>query len=425
MNNDSLLTWLNKVFTEESYNPSSYEGLRPEEKILAENITGIFEKARTCENRSKIYLQALDRTEEFYEVSIRALSALIKVGKLGEEVRDIYTLCKNTLEVFSQELEFENCSLMLKDADGENLSLIAGKGRGDRYLTKAWEKGRKIKIGEGIAGQVAKTGEHIFVADVTRDSRFKNLKMKVSITSLLSVPLKSEDEIIGVINFSHPLFEAFDENRINLMLLLSNFVGQMITLTKLHNKIASWNETLKKEVQLKTRELVKKNRELQKIAVSDPLTGIYNRRFFSTRLEEEFSRALRYHEHFSLLILDIDNLKPINDTYGHLAGDRVIKELARVLKTLGRKGDVMARIGGDEFGYVLIEAHKRDAYKFATRIKESLAKVKVSGLKIKPTVSIGIAQSTIKGLKSHQDIYKAADDALYLEKKKKKIKSRP
>jgi diguanylate cyclase (GGDEF)-like protein len=425
MGNDSLLTWLNKIFAEDGCVPSSYEGLRPEEKILAENITGIFGKARAYEDRSKIYLQALNRTEEFYEVSIRALSALIKVGKLGEEVRDVYTLCKNTLDVFSQELEFENCSLMLKDADGKHLSLMAGRGRGDRYLTKAWEKGRKIKIGEGIAGRVAKTGEHIFVADVTRDSRFKNLKMKVKITSLLSVPLKSEDEIIGVINFSHPLLEAFDENRINLMLLLSNFVGQMITLTKLHNRIAGWNETLKKEVQGKTRELVKKNRELQKIAVSDPLTGIYNRRFFSTRLEEEFSRATRYEEHFSLLILDIDNLKPINDTYGHLAGDRVIKELARVLKTLGRKGDVMARIGGDEFGYILIEAHKRDAYKFAKRINESLAMVKISGLKIKPTVSIGVAQSTMKGLKSHQDIYKAADDALYSEKKKKKIKSRP
>jgi diguanylate cyclase (GGDEF)-like protein len=161
---------------------------------------------------------------------------------------------------------------------------------------------------------------------------------------------------------------------------------------------------------------------LQKIAVSDPFTGLYNRRFFSTRLEEEFSRAIRYHEHFSLLILDIDNLKPINDTYGHLAGDSVIKGLARVLKKLGRKGDVIARIGGDEFGYVLIEAHKRDAHKFATRIKESLAMAKFSGLELNPTVSIGIARSTLKGLKRYQDIYKAADDALYVEKKKKKIK---
>jgi diguanylate cyclase (GGDEF)-like protein len=421
MGNDSLLTWLNNVFTKEGYIPSSYEGLRPEEKILAEKITDLCNKAGNYENRSKVYLQALNRTEGFYEVSIRALSALIKVGKLGEEARDVNTLCKNTLEVFSQELEFENCSLMLKDPDGEHLLLMAGRGRGDRYLTRAWEKGRRIKIGEGIAGQVAKTGEYIFVSDVTKDSRFTNFKMKVNVTSLLSVPLKSENEIIGVINFSHPLLEAFDENRINLMLLLSNFVGQMITLTGLHNKIANWNETLKKEVQGKTRELVKKNRELQKIAVSDPFTGLYNRRFFSTRLEEEFSRAIRYHEHFSLLILDIDNLKPINDTYGHLAGDRVIKGLARVLKKLGRKGDVIARIGGDEFGYVLIEAHKRDAHKFATRIKESLAMAKFSGLDLNPTVSIGIARSTLKGLKRYQDIYKAADDALYVEKKKKKI----
>jgi diguanylate cyclase (GGDEF)-like protein len=421
MISDPFLIWLNSVFSGESYSLPACEGLLPEEIRLAGKIAELCTKARNSENRSKNYLQAFNRTEGFYDLSIRALSALIKVGRIGERAKDTYTLCRDILEVFSRELEFENYSIMLKDADGQHLVLKAGKGRGDRYSAKKWKKGRKIKIGEGIAGEAAKTGKCIFVSDATKDSRFKNFKMKVNIATLLSVPLKSEEGIIGVINFSHPISEEFDENRVNFILLLANFAGQMITLARLHNKIENWNEILNKEVQDKTRELTKKNRELLRMAVRDPLTGLYNRRFLATRLEEEFSRSVRYNKHFSFLIIDIDDLKPINDTYGHLAGDGVIKELAGILKKLGRKGDVIARIGGDEFGCVLMEARKRDTFKFASRISEKLKTVNAGGIKIKPTVSIGIAHSTTKGLKKYQDIYKAADDSLYLEKKKKKI----
>jgi diguanylate cyclase (GGDEF)-like protein len=421
MISNPFLIWLDSVFSGESDSPPSCEGLLPEETRLAGKVSELYTRARNSENRSNNYLQAFNRTEEFYDLSIRTLSALIKVGRLGEGAKDICTLCRDILDVFSRELEFENYSIMLKDADGQHLVLQAGKGRGDRYSEKKWKKGARIRIGEGIAGKAAKTGEYIFVSDVTRDRRFKDFRMKVSIATLLSVPLKSEEGIIGVINFSHPLSEEFDENRVNFILILSNFVGQMISLAMLHNKIANWNELLNKEVRDKTRELMKKNRKLLRMAVRDPLTGLYNRRFLSTRLEEEFSRAVRYHKHFSLLIIDIDDLKPINDTYGHLAGDRVIKELAGTLKKLGRKGDVMSRIGGDEFGYVLMEARKRDAVRFASRINENLKTVKIGGLRIKPAVSIGVADSTIKGLKKYQDIYKAADDSLYAEKKKKKI----
>ena len=224
-----------------------------------------------------------------------------------------------------------------------------------------------------------------------------------------------------MINFSHPLLEAFDENKINLMVLLSNFVGQMIMLADLHNKIAHWNDSLKKEVDEKTAELRKKNRELQRMAVKDPLTGIYNRRFFTTRLEEEFIRAFRYNEHFSLLLIDLDNLKPINDTYGHLTGDRVIKGFTKTMKAVGRKGDVIARIGGDEFAYILLESTEVEAKEFAQRIHEKYKGMNFRGIKDNPTVSIGIAHSSKRKFKKHLEIYQMADDNLYKAKKKKKI----
>ncbi|MBI5055900.1 MAG: sensor domain-containing diguanylate cyclase [Nitrospirae bacterium] len=421
MDNPSFIKLLEDI-VKGSRIPDSFTGLSAEEEILAIRIHGELEKAKAYKNYSGIYLQALSGTEKFYDMSIRALSALIKVGKIEEEVKDVYTLCKKTLEIFAQELEFENCSIMLKDTDNEHLILMAGRGRGDKYISKNWKKGRRIKIGEGVAGKVAETGEYIFISDVQNDPRFKQFNMSVEITSLLSIPLKSDEKILGVINFSHPLLEAFDENKINLMVILSNFVSQMIMLAMLHNKIAHWNDDLRKQIEDKTSELTEKNRKLEKLAVQDPLTGLYNRRFFFTRLEEEFSRSARYNEHFSLLLIDLDNLKPVNDTYGHLAGDKVIRSFAKSLKGIGRKGDVIARIGGDEFGYILLETDQKGAHDFAERIHESFAKVNHGPVKPTPTVSIGIAHSITKKFKKHQEVFKAADDDLYKSKKKKKIK---
>ncbi len=243
---DNLIERLFKHFEEQSSKYIPLDGLSEKESIIAKEINKKFEQAQRCETVSKVYLQALTGTEHFYEMSIRALSALIRVGMLGEEVKNIEALCENTLDIFSEELDFENCSIMLKDTDKEYLTLVAGRGKGDRYISQnRGVKGKKIKIGEGIAGKVAETGEHIFIPDVTKDGRFKQTNMRVDVTSLLSLPLKSEKNIIGVINFSHPILEAFDENKINLMVLLSNFAGQMISLTKLHNKIARWNEILR------------------------------------------------------------------------------------------------------------------------------------------------------------------------------------
>ncbi len=266
MSDHSLYNWLSDTFAKGSYNPGPLNALSEEEREIAKKVMEECNKVKIFENYSKIYLQALNGTERYYEMSIRALSALIKVGNIGREVKEIDALCKNALDVFSQELEFENCSIMLKDEEGEHLILVAGRGRGDRFLeNENRQREMTIKIGEGIAGKVVQTGEHIFIADVKEDKRFKQFNKSVNISSILSIPVKNDEGTIGVINFSHPFIEAFDANIINLMLLLSNFVGQMITLARLHNRIANWNENLNNEIREKTNELRATNRKLREL----------------------------------------------------------------------------------------------------------------------------------------------------------------
>ncbi|MBZ0156145.1 MAG: sensor domain-containing diguanylate cyclase [Alphaproteobacteria bacterium] len=422
MSSQPFLKWLERVLSEKGRTPVPTEGISPRETVLAERIKRECEQAAALQRYSKLSLQALNNTEMLCEMTLRVLSSLIKIGRTGEGPRDIDELCSDIVGVLSQDLEFENCSIMLKEPGGGHLRIVAGKGKGDKYLVAQKRRGkraRSIRIGEGIAGRVAESGEYLFVPDVSKNRHFKPLPMEVHVASLLSMPLRNNEGVIGVVNFSHSVPDAFDTTRIHLVMLLSDYVGQMITLATLYNRTTDWNETLRREVAEKTKELVAKNRKLHKIAVTDSLTGLYNRRFFFMRLEQEFSRALRYGEHFALLIIDLDNLKPINDTYGHITGDRVIKGLGKFLGRAGRKGDTIGRIGGDEFAYILLNADETIAHSFALRLQEEFASMDFRGVGMRTTISVGIACTQNYHFDKYQALYRAADDALYRAKKKR------
>ena len=411
----AFITLLHQSLKENPAKPLPVYGLSGVELFIADKINDRISDAATCRLIGSGSVSVIERAESFYEKIIGVISAMIRVSALSGGDRDIDTLCREMVEIFSKELEFDNCSIMLKDEKGKSLVLIAGSGKGDSYSSSdTWQTGTVIDIGVGVAGKAFSTGKAVFVPEIAKDPTFKTLTTCVSITSLLSVPIKACDEVIGVVNFSHPLHhEIYDSNMENLMMLLAGFAGQAITLSKLCSSMTHWNLALKEEVDRKTAELTKKNRQLRKIALIDPLTGIFNRRFFFKRLEEEFLRTTRHGDHFSLLFIDIDNLKPINDTYGHVAGDRVIRSLSNILRQIGRSGDVACRLGGDEFGYALLASDVEGALNFALRLQEKFAKHQFRGMDYAPTVSVGIANTKNSKFKDHKDIYNAADKALY------------
>jgi signal transduction histidine kinase len=261
MSERKLMDWLGSVFTGEGLRLHPPEGLDGEDAALALRI---YSECGKIDTYAKLYMQTLNSMEKYCEMSIRALSAMIKIGACTGS--DIDALCRHTLEVFSRDLEIENCSIMMLDDQGRNLMLVAGRGKGDRYAGGGRQiQGVTIKIGDGIAGKVAETGVYISVSDVSADPSFASYNAGVDISSLLCVPIKSDEKIIGVLNFSHPLVEAFDNNTINIMILLSNFVGQMITIATLHNEISVWNEKLRLEVDRKTLQLSEKNLELNNL----------------------------------------------------------------------------------------------------------------------------------------------------------------
>ncbi len=174
--------------------------------------------------------------------------------------------------------------------------------------------------------------------------------------------------------------------------------------------------------------LVKKLSEsrerIQQMAITDDLTGCYNRRYFFLKFEDEFERARRFGKFLSCVMMDIDHFKKINDTYGHQAGDVVLKKISTLLKNNSRSIDTTARYGGEEFIIILPETEKTGAATVAEKWRELIegTSVKINETQsIRVTCSFGVAAYTpaeLKELNDSADIIKAADISLYLAKAK-------
>jgi two-component system, cell cycle response regulator len=154
--------------------------------------------------------------------------------------------------------------------------------------------------------------------------------------------------------------------------------------------------------------------EIYRLTTVDGLTQVYNKRYFLETLEREMGRAQRYGRDLSLIMFDIDHFKQVNDTFGHLAGDYVLKQLASVIRARIRREDVLARYGGEEFAIVLPEIDRHNALIFAEKVRKLIerARFKFEDTDIPVTVSVGVA-SLGREVTEPLEFIKAADDRLY------------
>jgi diguanylate cyclase (GGDEF)-like protein len=157
--------------------------------------------------------------------------------------------------------------------------------------------------------------------------------------------------------------------------------------------------------------------EIYRLTTIDGLTQVYNKRYFIETLEREIGRAHRYRRELSLIMFDIDHFKKINDTYGHLAGDHVLKQLASVIKARIRREDIMSRYGGEEFAIILPEIDNYNAVQFAEKIRGIVEKAvfRFEDTDIPVTISIGCASMTTELQEPHEFV-RVADGHLYTAK---------
>lgn len=176
---------------------------------------------------------------------------------------------------------------------------------------------------------------------------------------------------------------------------------------------------LHEQLEHKIRELEEAQAQLREMAITDGLTGLYNYRYFKEQLSHEVDRAARHHECFSLIMLDIDHFKHYNDTHGHLAGDEVLKALARLLRDNVRKIDVAARYGGEEFALILVQTPKQASGVVARKLQALVEEFPFAHREEQPqgrlTISMGVATYP-EDASSAEELIAVADRRLYRAK---------
>ncbi|RJQ18394.1 MAG: sensor domain-containing diguanylate cyclase [Nitrospiraceae bacterium] len=301
-------------------------------------------------------------------------------------------LFQTIVEKSLQFLDAEQGSLMLLDRDTSELVVEAKKGMDDIVQEKM-----RLRKEETIAGRVLDNEESLLVEDIERDPRFnRENRPRYKTKSFISILIKIEDRVTGVLNISDKVKgDAFTEEDLRL---LQSFVNSAA-------------------IAIERSLLYKQTEELKQLSITDPLTGIYNRRYLNTRLSEEITRYNRYRHPFSFMMLDMDKFKEYNDSFGHISGDRLIKALATIMEKSLRNVDIAARFGGDEFVAIFPQTSKVDAVHITHRLKEKIDKALVEETPEMPlTVSMGLTTYP-DDASSVGELLEKTDQALYLAKR--------
>lgn len=213
----------------------------------------------------------------------------------------------------------------------------------------------------------------------------------------------------------------FQNRGLILVLITSMYLLTVMFAMKRLEKNVSATLTMRYRLEQRTEQLLDANEKLEHLTLEDSLTGIYNRRYFEREFEKAWRIARRDQARLALLMIDIDNFKNYNDSYGHAAGDACLREVARLIKqVLHRPGDIVARIGGEEFVTLLPGIDQEGALRVAQTIQSDLQAARLehasSPVSQYVTVSIGICLTRPGGDETSLALFQAADKALYKAK---------
>ena len=260
-----------------------------------------------------------------------------------------------------------------------------------------------------IDAEVVRTGRPLIIPNIHKQTIcYLNPEYSKTITSLLVVPLIFDDEVIGEIGVDSPDENCYNDEHVRLLTAFANQVVVAIKNSRLYNSL---------QEELKTRKEMEE--ELRRLAITDALTGCFNRRHFMNLAQNEYLRSIRYHHSLSIIMLDIDHFKIVNDTYGHPAGDDVLVQVVQLCQKNIRHNDLLARYGGEEFIMLLPETCAMDAQALAERMRKEFQNHPIyreGDISIHTTVSMGIATLSPQRSIPLEKLLKYADEALYRSK---------
>lgn len=263
-------------------------------------------------------------------------------------------------------------------------------------ITKQNNVGTRIPLEGSLCGMCVQQKSVLICNDTETDERVnREMCRQLGIRSMVVVPLYHYEEPKGVIKVFSDKISTFSEKDIATLELMAQLLSATIADAQA------------------TRTLKEANEKLAALATTDGLTGIKNHRTFKETLSNEYDRSRRYNHELSVILLDVDHFKTFNDTYGHPAGDIVLKEVADLVKKSARDCDFIARYGGEEFAVMLPETNTDGAMFVAERIRQTIANTKWAKRAI--TVSVGVCTLN-EANTNYSSLIDSADKALYASK---------
>lgn len=347
-----------------------------------ERINLVFAKIK----EEKQSLAALERKITSYSSLEEVTEKLNKCLTLEETA---HTLCALACNIFGDHDRV--CILYLFEAKSGELAIVStNKGQEHEVI--------KSKKGDIFDGWVIKKLQPLIIENTKKDFRFDLERIEKEqlrpIRSLISAPLIVGGQVLGVLRLDSVRESAFCDDDLRLLSTVADLGAVALENALLYRKV-------------------------EELAIKDGLTGLYLRRYLSERLNEEVQRGLRKGSVFSLLMIDIDKFKDYNDKFGHMAGDIVLKTIAKILTLdFDQPGNILSRYGGEEFLVVLADCSKDKAQKMAEAVRKVIKEKEIILRKKRTqvTASIGVA-SFPQDAKVTEDLIRFADAALYQAKK--------
>lgn len=332
--------------------------------------------------------------EEIAELrrQVDRLALFHEVGKALFSTLDLQKILQTIMEKISDMLQPDTWSLLMLDEEAQELYFEIAIGSGAEKLRDV-----RLKLGEGVAGWVAQHGEPVLLENPRRDPRFTPRVDELTHTetrSIVCVPIKAHGHVLGVIELVNALGKpSFGNEDIPILKSLADYAA----------------------IALENARYVQRIHEL---TITDDCTALYNARHLNFVLDTEIYRSSRYGYEFSVIFMDLDHFKLVNDVHGHLVGSKLLWMIGDLIKAHLRMIDYAFRYGGDEFVVLLPQTSKENALMVVRRIRDLLnSRVFFSEEKInvQVTASFGVASFPIDG-RTRKELLRKADEAMYLVK---------
>lgn len=315
-----------------------------EAKVEAQGFSYVFDRESAAENYNngsgddgggQSYVEQIKRAN-------REVFTLYELARVFSSSLNLHETVSLFVEKIGELVPFDTCAVYLTEETGDSAKAVYVQGANKSAL-----KNKRVKIGEGATGYALKMRKAVHNIEPGLDFDFSSFDLDEGYTAMASLPLIADEKLIGAVSLYSCDLENYEEEHMRLLETVSRIASDAIFVALQHA-------------------------ESESRALTDPMTNLPNARSLQLQFEKETARASRNGANFHLLMLDLDGFKAVNDTFGHKTGDKLLKELARVMTDQLRDYDFLARYAGDEFVAIVPETDRESISELSRRIEKAV-----------------------------------------------------